>query len=1097
MSSSATTVSLGTITAYGRDAAIVHPNSTTHHGRSPDEQRHAIAAALSTPDADYAFVCARADVDAFDARAVLGHLVSSLLLVFGPELQVDDATRDSVLTLLRELRRALPSAGVIISTTTAFSPSMELSLVADPDARWQTAAQFIFATQKQLLFFAPKDPAFLPLFVSNTLRPIMRARRAAYYGHSSGIHSFHRVAVQALEGVLRLYGSQIIENAGGSWTLCDIVWESLVLYSIVSGEKQQQRQSGGVDSVKELLDDDLRRLIHTTASLACTLEYSQLEHGDGDIPETMAVVGALCAVFTKRATAAMPHAIRRLLGTTTGSPSSAGDGEDMTALGDDTDARPFSSAAKQLAIAAIVATLDCVDRLRPAAIVNNNNSSSSKPNVIVQWRSHPLTPLLADLVSVGYMAASAPATQSPTLCCLGQHLLQRLIAQFGDVEDPALRGEGQSVLGIYQAQLSSAFMPVLGETIGNNNQSSPEIVQAAVITATAFVVSGLVNSDRATLTRILRLLAPQPVFFSTTTTTTRRDIGDQTPQMKVIARLTILHAWATIYGYATSRGGGEGILWDALDLHMPLLSCLWMDAIRDTAVIGMRPRDVYEELAHHSCHPNPYDGDEPDIGMGLSLGLESTYVGMVREPLAVWYRAYLPHFLGSISKLLILGKSDAAHTSKCGYDELLARLRGSGSGTGTTADLAVLLFGFTLQELTRLSVLSSVTRYAQAGLSGGGGGGGSNDFFPFVAASARLVGPLDVGGGGSAGQSRGNDTESERIASLQRAGIRVYGPTQPASSAIGAQWLADMDFVSSLLSTLQAILDLNYPTPLPSQEMSAGLTVLFSATNSTASSTSDKAVTRSWLVEELWTHAVSNIVAPLCDSNNGVVDAQQRANRSLRVTAATKALDVALSLLTLLGATKATVEATAAAGESMLDQWLFAGKRSEDTSIAADGDVPALLGLCAFGRTVVRDIVSTWQAAQQNLLQNEEDNGGSAEEEKKEALDVASACLEILAMVIGRRHCDSAPLVAFWLGLWRRQSMLAFTSQPPDAAAAAAAASLTGFVRRTTACYGTVDIVNGGDMLSGDANMLSGDVGLVQSMINALLLQLLQSEADT
>ncbi|KAJ2907471.1 hypothetical protein GGI21_003855, partial [Coemansia aciculifera] len=192
----ATVTSLGAITAYGRDAAIVHPNSTSHHGRSADEQRHA-AAALAAPDPDYSFVCARADVDAFDARAALGHLVSSLILVFGPELQVDDMTRDSVLTLLRELRRSLPSAGC--------SSAMELSLVADPDARWQTAAQFIFATQKQLLFFMPKDPEFLPLLVNFTLRPIMRMRRAVYYGHNSGgIHSFHRVAVQALEGILRL-----------------------------------------------------------------------------------------------------------------------------------------------------------------------------------------------------------------------------------------------------------------------------------------------------------------------------------------------------------------------------------------------------------------------------------------------------------------------------------------------------------------------------------------------------------------------------------------------------------------------------------------------------------------------------------------------------------------------------------------------------------------------------------------------------------------------------------------------------------------------------------------------------------------------------
>ncbi|KAJ2879684.1 hypothetical protein IWW38_006077, partial [Coemansia aciculifera] len=275
-------------------------------------------------------------------------------------------TRDSVLTLLRELRRSLPSAGC--------SSAMELSLVADPDARWQTAAQFIFATQKQLLFFMPKDPEFLPLLVNFTLRPIMRMRRAVYYGHNSGgIHSFHRVAVQALEGILRLYGSQIItENAESkTWSLCDIVWESLVLYSVVS----EQRRG---DSVPELLDD-LRRLIHTTASLACTLELSEME--GGAVPETMAVVGAMCAAFTKRATASMPFAIRRLLGTAASSLGSGGDGEEGE---EEVAARPFSSAAKQLAIAAIAAVLDCVDRrLQPSSLL---------------WHSsHPLTPVLADL----------------------------------------------------------------------------------------------------------------------------------------------------------------------------------------------------------------------------------------------------------------------------------------------------------------------------------------------------------------------------------------------------------------------------------------------------------------------------------------------------------------------------------------------------------------------------------------------------------------------------------------------------------------------------------------------------------------------------
>ncbi|KAJ2873100.1 hypothetical protein GGH93_003497 [Coemansia aciculifera] len=963
-------MALGAITAYGRDAAITHPNSTTHHGRSADEQRHA----ATVPDADFTFVCARADVDSFDARAALGHLVSSLLLVFGPELQVDDVTRDSVLTLLRELRRSLPSTGAPMER------SVELSLVTDPDARWQTSAQFIFATQKQLLFFAPREPEFLPLLVKHTLRPIMRARRAAYYGHSGGIHAFHRVAVSALEGVLRLYGSRIVDFADG-WALCDVVWETLVLYSAVT------EQCRG-DSVAELIAD-LQRLIHTTVSLACTHEYAQLElDGDSEsgIPKTRAVVAALSAVFTKRATAVMPISIRRQESVV---------GNDVGAITDDDGARPFSSAAKQLAIAAIVAILDCVDRLRPQP----NTKSHS-----VSWRSHPLTPLLADLVSVGYIAASAPATQSPILCCLGQHLLQRLIAQFKDVEDPALRGEGQSVLGIYQAQLSSAFMPVLSES-----SVAPQITQAAVLTATAFVVSGLVSGDRATLTRILRLLAPQPAFAG--------DVGVSTPQMQIVTKLTILYSWSTIFGYAVRRG--PGVLRDALELHLSLLGRLWLDAIRDTAVIGMRPRDVYEELAFLRCN------EQVDIGMGLSLGLESTYVGLVREPLAVWYRAYLPYFLDSVSKLLLLGPSSELALG-AGYDELLTRLRGS-----ETSGLAVLLLGFALQELSRLSVLSSMTRYAQAGASL------SSD--PFVATAAQLVGPLDVDG------QTGSDTEAERISSLQRAGIRVYGPTQSASSVIGAQWLGDMNLVSSLLSTIRALLDLLLPD----------VTALFADTNSPGCS-------KSWLVEELWTSAVSNVVVPFNEGGAVSVDSQQRVNRSVRVGAVVKALDVALALLTLLGNT------------TLLDQWLFTAEDLDEE--CAKDDVPGLLGLSAFGRTVVRDIVGTWQAAQ-SLLSDE-----------KEALTVVGSCLEILAVVISRR-CESTPLVAFWLSLWR-QSMLTSAAGHSKSAAD----TLASFVRRTTA-FGAATVADSDDMLSG-GDVLSNDIGLISSMVNLLLLQLLQLESD-
>ncbi|KAJ2730507.1 hypothetical protein IW152_005202 [Coemansia sp. BCRC 34962] len=923
-------LALGSITAYGRDAAITHPNSTTHHGRSADEQRHAV------PDSDFAFVCARADVDSFDARAALGHLVSSLLLVFGPELQVDNATRDSVLTLLRELGRSLPSTGAPMERS--------MSLVADPDARWQTSAQFIYATQKQLLFFAPREPEFLPMLAKHTLRPIMRARRAAYYGYLGGIHAFHHVAVSALESVLRLYGSRIVDYAEG-WDLCDVVWEALALYSVVS----EQCRS---DSAKELTAD-LQRLIHTTVSLACAHEYAQLEldgDSEADVPGIRAVAAALSAVFTKRATAAMPSSVRL-----------QGEGAGETVV-DGGSARPFSSAAKQLAVAAIIAILECVERVRPL------DGKSA-------WRSHPLTPMLADFVSVGYMAASAPAAQSPTLCCLGQHLLQQLIAQFRDVEDPALRGEGKSVLSIYLAQLSSAFMPVLSEAA---DHVVPQITQAAIATATAFVVSGLVSGDRSSLLRVLRLLAPQAAFAD----------GGLAPQMQVVTRLTILSSWATVFGYAGKR---QGVLRDALELHLPLLGRLWMDAIRDTAVIGMRQRDVYEELAF-------LGGAEHDIGMGLKLGLESTYVGLVREPLMAKYHAYLPCFLDSVSSLL-LGPSEIGH------DELMACLQDEESG------LAVFLLGFALQELVRLSTLSSMSRYAQTDTA-------RND--PLV---APLVGSLDVGGSG--------DTEAERISGLQRSGISVYGPTLSVASGVGAQWQGDMNLVSSLLSTIRALLKLT-----PCHRALASLFVATGEAHSPGCSG------RSWLVEELWTNGVSNVVLPLGCGGGEVVDSQQRANRCVRIGAVVKSLDMALALLDFLD------------DAALLDQWMLAEKVE-----ASPGDMQGLLGLYSFGQTVVCDLVSTWRAAQ-SLLR-----------EEAQAVSVVAGCLEILALVISRRR--GAELVAFWLSLWR-QSMLTIAGRAKEAAGA-----LSGFVRRTNT-----------------KDMLDSDSGLASGMANSMLLQLLHSELD-
>ncbi|KAJ1813252.1 hypothetical protein LPJ75_003267, partial [Coemansia sp. RSA 2598] len=357
----ATLPSIGSIVATARDAAITHPNSTTHHGRTSDEHHGAQHQQLSqqSSEGDYRFVCARADVDAFDARAALGHLVSSLVLVFGPELQVDEATRDSVITLISELRRSLPSIGVAVpaslSAVASAEPAGDLGVVVDSDARWQTSAEYIFAVQKRLLFFPPRDDrSFVPRLIRQTLRPIIRTRKISYYGNTTGLHSLQRVAVHALEGMLRLYGEDIVSAIltgsaqGEAWWWADwslshhVVWESLALYSVA--HEQQGRRSG---SVAAQLAGDLQRLLHTTVELVVGCEYSRLslagDADDADIPGTLDLVCTLCAVFT-----GCGVAFDSAADATSNAASISG------------SVRPLCSAAKILAASLLVSILDIV-----------------------------------------------------------------------------------------------------------------------------------------------------------------------------------------------------------------------------------------------------------------------------------------------------------------------------------------------------------------------------------------------------------------------------------------------------------------------------------------------------------------------------------------------------------------------------------------------------------------------------------------------------------------------------------------------------------------------------------------------------------------
>ncbi|KAI8318700.1 hypothetical protein GQ54DRAFT_69493 [Martensiomyces pterosporus] len=1139
---------LGNIVAVAKDAAITHPNSTTHHGRSSEEQRDAALAAAVGGEGDYQYVCARSDMDAFDARASIGHLVSSLILVFGPELQVDDVTRDSVLTLLRELRRSLPSVGAPVPLLSG--QGAPLSPIVDPDARWQTAAEFIFATQKQLLFFPPREPEFLPLLVRQTLRPILQTRRTAYYGYSAGLHSFQHVSVLALDGVLRLYGERIVESLEehseadwADWSMSDIVWEALALHNTVC----EQRDIAGGDCDSPALIADLRKLVRSTINLAVGHEYSKLEslcaltevqfdeageNAEG-IAQTVALVETLCLVFTKRA-----GAVASLGGSKA---KNAVQAEDVLV----DNVRPFNSITKQVAVVAVIAILDVIDCARPPA------SALSLGRGRRQWRSHPFTSLLADLVRVGYMAATSPVSQSPTLCCLGLHLLQRLIDQFCDVEDPAMPGEGMPILSIYQAQLNSAFMPALSETPGTADAAEssahgtsgysghpPLLKQAAMNAATAYLVSGLVT-DRGSLVRILRLLAPQVAFRSMSPGApgakhrfnAKNDPLDTiTPQTHIITRLTTLRTWSVILDYAI-KARSEGLL-DVVKLHMPVLCELWLDAVRDTAVVGVQSRDIYDELhiiehaaasgvarsAGRGADGSSDDG-APDIGLGLNLGLESTYVELVRGSLAVWYRYYLPRFLGSLSLLLSTsahgGAAKGASVLRAGHEELLGCLQSTdavripnarlSSGERLPSQSAVLLLSFILQELARLSKLSSadkfVSQLSSADLAGD----------PLVTPTvSRLLGALDIDGTDQGSQG---DSEAERIASLVRAGVSVYGPTSSTSNA-AVRWSSDIDLLSSLLSALCALLELSGDLHFAS---------LFVATANADSVSGEGG--RSWLVEEIWMQAVTTPLQPLVSSTEldggdaaqresgrlSQAAKQQCENRNARIDVATKAMAVSKALLGSLGTTATRTGSTGDVSQQTqpLAKWLFDSvKFNAALSRDSPGDSPIFdsLGLSDFGYAVLRDAIGAWRFARCCLLRSATSSPNDDDEQLVSKLCVlASDSLHMLAVIVGAalsRYDPSAngdlfkSLVALWLDLWR-ESVFKF------GATKAAFAVLneflqTGGINAPAAAAAAVpaDLLLNGGSLTGDDNDNCGAPELLSSMLNSMLAELLASEDE-
>ncbi|KAJ2774611.1 hypothetical protein IWQ56_000508, partial [Coemansia nantahalensis] len=640
---------LGGIVAAGRDAAITHPNSATHNGRGLDDQRDVPA------DGDYLFACTCADVDACDARAALGQLIGALIEAFGPDLHDDAEARATLVPLVRELRRALDA---VVSAAPL--------LLADPDAHWRAGAEYTAVTQRQLLFFAPRDAAFLPAVVRSSLRPVLRARRVVYHGHAAGLRPLQRAATRALENILRLSGPRVelalrAGDPDAHWPVREIVWEALCLLSDLD-------PAGAA-----ALAPDIRALVRTAVGLV----VAGAPADDAAPAQILALVATLCAVFTRPP---VPESV---------------DADGSTATSQ------FGAAPRLVALAALLAVVRAADRVRG-------------PAGPAEWRAHALLPALPDLLHVAYVAATAAC---PDARCLGLHVMRRVVASFADVEDPAV--PGVSALDIYQAQVTSALGAALADGAGN-----VDVRCAAIGAATACVEAGLA-SDQTSLVRILRLLAPQPAFAALVDAGLRpaADSVAPAPQQQLVERLALLHAWARILDHASAR---DPRLLGAVRIHVPLLPQMWLACARDACVIGVSPRDAYEEL-------DAAPAAQLDAGLGLQLGLEATYVGLVRASLLPWYRVYAPAAIRALAALVVApaGAPGAlAEGRDClldlvaGYD--CVRLAGESAPERQPSQAAVLLLCAILQELARGETTAS------------------DDDQPLPGAPGRLVAELDV-----------------------------------------------------------------------------------------------------------------------------------------------------------------------------------------------------------------------------------------------------------------------------------------------------------------------------------------------------------------
>ncbi|KAJ1812409.1 hypothetical protein LPJ75_003664, partial [Coemansia sp. RSA 2598] len=272
----------------------------------------------------------------------------------------------------------------------------------------------------------------------------------------------------------------------------------------------------------------------------------------------------------------------------------------------------------------------------------------------------------------------------------------------------------------------------------------------------------------AAFVRILRLVAPQLLFSKEGG---GRVGGAVTAQMLVALRLAALGSWAGIYCYASSRDDRR--LLDVAGLHFGVLGRAWVEAIRDAAVLEINMVDVLDELENLQKMQGR-GAVSRDIGAGLCLGLESTYVEIVREPLKSWYRHYLPLIVEAVSLAMRDGRLDLALEEQADFKP------------------ALLILGFALQKLASATAMDNgddEDNRVRSSLAA--------DLPPVCALVRRLVGSFSLETPDtvcriSAGKRQwriGSLLETVRVLLDNSAKYRISGALVPATAG-GSLWLA-------------------------------------------------------------------------------------------------------------------------------------------------------------------------------------------------------------------------------------------------------------------------------------------------------------------